>query len=501
MTATPAGGAGSSSFSTCRRWFLYLIGFFESFLFGGAIFGWAQLVFVLKTEGIFLDKCDDFEVDLEGRPRGGSNSTGNLTVPLGDLREAPNDQFLRGCEAQDETFALIYTVACTVYSTPGFLFGYMLHHLGLAATRISGGTMLILGFISLGVASRDSPNWIYGAMVLLALGGNQLRMAGFQLANLFPKYKATALTIMSGIFAASAGLFLFIQLMVEAGFSRQLACWLLAGLSSLSVFLTAAMPCHHVPYEEDVKVKMVDDEDDEDDDDGDNDDPVKPSLFSLSSTLHLYWFFINLYCIVLFATFFNSWVSDIADSVEEAGFFSSLFSLAAFLTPLISPFPGLLMDFMAKRVPKDCSEVERRVAELRSPMIPLLTVSLLVTVLHSCLFFKHPAALYVAITCLTLTRPSVVAVGNAFVRIRFPASHFNRLIGIYGTIISLLTMIQYPHFIWAQHSYITAQSTMMILLLLGWLQPLHLLYSPFLRKIARSQTPKSAAEEPLTKSC
>ena len=48
-------------------------------------------------------------------------------------------------------------------------------------------------------------------MVLIALGGNQIRMCGFQTANLFPEYRSTALSIISGAFSASAGVFLFVQ--------------------------------------------------------------------------------------------------------------------------------------------------------------------------------------------------------------------------------------------------------------------------------------------------
>lgn len=36
---------------------------------------------------------------------------------------------------------------------------------------------------------------------------------------------------------------------------------------------------------------------------------------------------------------------------------------------------------------------------------------------------------------------------------RFPAGHFNRLLGIYGTVASALLFLQYPHFMWAQHMY------------------------------------------------
>ncbi|KAB7500364.1 hypothetical protein Anas_13095, partial [Armadillidium nasatum] len=49
------------------------------------------------------------------------------------------------------------------------------------------------------------------SMIALAFGGNQLRISGFQFCNLFPKYRSTALTLITGSYAASAGLFMTFQ--------------------------------------------------------------------------------------------------------------------------------------------------------------------------------------------------------------------------------------------------------------------------------------------------
>ena len=46
---------------------------------------------------------------------------------------------------------------------------------------------------------------------------------------------------------------------------------------------------------------------------------------------------------------------------------------------------------------------------------------------------------------------------------RFPASHFNRLMGIYGTVTAVLMFLQYPHFIWAQHMYYTVSTNEYVL--------------------------------------
>lgn len=43
--------------SLARRVVIFMIGVVESMLFGGAVFGWPQLVHVLKVEGLYSDLC------------------------------------------------------------------------------------------------------------------------------------------------------------------------------------------------------------------------------------------------------------------------------------------------------------------------------------------------------------------------------------------------------------------------------------------------------------
>lgn len=60
------------------------------------------------------------------------------------------------CSSQDQQFALIYTVACVLYSIPGILLGYCLHHFGLAVTRVLGGLLISSGFVLLALTTAGS---------------------------------------------------------------------------------------------------------------------------------------------------------------------------------------------------------------------------------------------------------------------------------------------------------------------------------------------------------
>ncbi|RXG58545.1 Solute carrier family 43 member 3 [Armadillidium vulgare] len=247
------------------------------------------------------------------------------------------------CEAQDKKFALIYTITSLVYATPAILVGYMIHYCGLAASRITAASLIVIGFACLGLTTKEYDSLLNISMIALAFGGNQLRLSGFQFCNLFPKYRSTALTLITGSYAASAGLFMTFQFGQQYGISLWHMCSFFAFLASGSIFFTFIMPWHHIPYDQPNEAKS-------------NQDwrrdglPVVHSLLSLSSFTHSLWVVLIMSAIIYFNTSFNSWISKISQSNEEAGHYSLLFSASAFLCPLISPLPGIITDYMSKRV-------------------------------------------------------------------------------------------------------------------------------------------------------
>ncbi|XP_042874586.1 solute carrier family 43 member 3-like isoform X2 [Penaeus japonicus] len=246
------------------------------------------------------------------------------------------------------------------------------------------------------------------------------------------------------------------------------------------------MPCHHIPYNDEEAEKTNRES---------VELPLRRSFLSLSSFTYQMWFFFNLFAVVLFNTFFNSWISSFSATADEAWTYSSLFSISAFVSPFVSPLPGFAMDLIKKRNLEGLTNEERRIQELRCPALPSLALSVCVIVLYLCLFFKTPAAVYLSLICLTLARPSVIAIGNSFVRARFPGDHFLRLIGIYGTVVSVLTILQYPHFIWAQHNYYMAQGFMVAMVIIACFHPLHLLSNTYLRRVVRMEQKTSSDNE------
>lgn len=471
--------------SLARRVTIFVIGVVESMLFAGTVFGWPQLVHVLKVEGLYSDLCHGFSTPSSLLPH--AHTSLNTPTPphqafnntrchgLNNTFEISRSHIVgvEQCGPQDERFALIFTVAVGCYSVPGVLVGYLLHHAGLRVTRVSAGTMLTMGFLFLGMATKESPNWVFASMIFLALGGNQLRLSVMQFGDLFPLHRSTAISLLSGIYAASAALFIIFQYTASAGLQRSHVCWFLAALSTLSIFLTFLMPVHHIPVQDNYETWPSEP--------GTSQQPLRRSLLSGSSFLHTYWYFLNLLAINIYQQTYNVWVTASSCSVREAGWYSILFSYSNLVTVFFGPLGGAFTDYMVRRAGNTSSELRRRVMEVQAPFLPLLVSSLATTAMYMCIFIFHPAAIYISLVAMVLARPCTIAISTAYIRIRFPADHFNRLLGIYGTISSVLMFLQYPQFVWAQNMYYAAHAMVLALQVLSYMNPIHLLFTPLMR--------------------
>ncbi|KAL7643210.1 UNVERIFIED_CONTAM: hypothetical protein RMT77_006501 [Armadillidium vulgare] len=175
------------SFNSIHKWTIYITGLLETFIFNGCVFGWGPMVYILKNENVFLDLCDD-QVKM--------NSTNETLLIYNDTEE--KEVALNGCPEQDKEFAFIYTITILIYSIPSIICGLIVHHAGLVVARIIGSLLLIVGLLALGLTTQDHSNWLYSAMIFIALGACLMRIAAFQFCDLFPKFRSTALTIISG---------------------------------------------------------------------------------------------------------------------------------------------------------------------------------------------------------------------------------------------------------------------------------------------------------------
>lgn len=102
-----------------KKWFVTGWAFVECFLFGGLMFGWGSVVFMLKNEGVYADLC----------PRDESFNATNETTKLDN-----DDEVV--CEAQDSRMTLCFTIASALFSIGAAVLGHINYIFGTRITRL-----------------------------------------------------------------------------------------------------------------------------------------------------------------------------------------------------------------------------------------------------------------------------------------------------------------------------------------------------------------------------
>ena len=139
-------------------WKKYLVAgwaFTECLLFGGLLYGWGSLVFVLKDEGVYANLCPSLEtianssnlsvnynvtssnqsigyVVLSTPSVNASNANDSVTEDL-TVRKVRKDR----CIPQDEKMALCFTIASAIFCAGCAVMGHINYKFGTRVTRIS----------------------------------------------------------------------------------------------------------------------------------------------------------------------------------------------------------------------------------------------------------------------------------------------------------------------------------------------------------------------------
>uniref|UniRef100_A0A3B3ZDS7 Solute carrier family 43 member 3b n=1 Tax=Periophthalmus magnuspinnatus TaxID=409849 RepID=A0A3B3ZDS7_9GOBI len=211
------------SCSNVRRWLTFATGLIECLCFAGAVFGWASLVFVLKSEGYFSSLC--------------VNSTGiNGTHTL-------------DCREQDEQFSLVFTIASFMNNFLTLPNGFLFDRFGTTVARLFGIFLYTMGTLSVAFSSAVLSNLLFPAMAFLAVGGILLLMTNMQVGNLFGARRSTIITLYNGAFDSSSALFLIVKLLHEAGFSVRALFLFLSACSVIHLLRTFfLLPRKFIPY-------------------------------------------------------------------------------------------------------------------------------------------------------------------------------------------------------------------------------------------------------------
>uniref|UniRef100_A0A671KCH1 Solute carrier family 43 member 3-like n=1 Tax=Sinocyclocheilus anshuiensis TaxID=1608454 RepID=A0A671KCH1_9TELE len=396
-------------------------GLLECLCFAGVVFGWASLVFVLKTDGYFSDLCI------------------NATDASGEL----------DCSLQDENFSLVFTVASFMNNFLTLPNGFFYDHFGTMATRFLAIFLYTIGTLIVALSSKALSILLFPALSFVAVGGILFLMTNMQVGNLFGSHRSTIITVYNGAFDSSSVIFLIIKVLYERGVSLRssflflLACNLIHLLRTL--FL---MPKSHIPYPipDDYKygiaLTLVDTA------------WLWKHLFSMNGSNKLTeikffllifspidsfrscvlsWFFLwhliwlsvmqlrHYFFIGTLNPMLNRLANQDPDIVSE---YTNAFAFTQFCGVLCAPWNGLLMD-RHKRKPLD---------------------------LGSCLLFSICASIpflplqYVTFILQVLNRSFLYGGNAAFISIAFPARHFGKMYGLVMSLSAVVSLLQYPCF-------------------------------------------------------
>ncbi|KAG8198507.1 hypothetical protein JTE90_017373 [Oedothorax gibbosus] len=477
------------------RYFILWYGLFETFVFTGNIFGWTALHYMLRQEGIYEHLCD--------------NSTLGTAYPnvtnTAELKVSPP----RTCDRQDSLLNLAYTVGSFCMGSTSFVWGFLLDTWGLRNVRLIINGLITSGCILLSLTIRETSFLLFPSLILICVAGVPLRLANMQIADLFPEHRSTIITLYSGAFTASASVFVFIKYGFDAGLPWEWACFLLVVLSALMLpvtlfvlpadsFLpgtpkglftgkqekevTSVAPCvwgtftyipedpPPPPYTSSLRKsakgkkesnstpsqKNSGREEPSQDEKGALEETrpsLRESFFSASYMLHQYWFcWILLYTIIYVGTL-HLWAERTTTDRSEDSLFSEIYGICQVTGLFLAPIAGVFMDWSIRGVAKGDSDPNTRLLRvLRSCFWPMFLTTLLEVAAQVCKFFDHRYAIYVSIVAVTLLRAFFISIGTAYLRIRFPAEHFNKLLGIMSTFSAIASLFQFPLFLWESSS-------------------------------------------------
>ncbi|RWS14470.1 Major Facilitator-like protein 2 [Dinothrombium tinctorium] len=209
--------------------------------------------------------------------------------------------------------------------------------------------------------------------------------------------------------------------------------------------------------------------------------PLRYSLYTLPYLLHQWWYSWLITYMIMYVGSMNLWLKRITTDNKTAASFIQIYGTVQVLSLVIAPIAGLIMDREVNKADDELDPKVRKLKKIKSGFWPMMFTTTCVTAILFARFFDNKAAVYASIVLITLFRSFLIAVSSAFLRIRFPAEHFNRLLGILSTVGACVTLLQFPLFVWeakAAENVLWVNLFNLICTLIAYLNPLHLVIKP-----------------------
>jgi len=467
--------------------FSSLTAFAEILFFGGIIFGFPSLQYVLEKEGYFEYLCND-NVSREFASR---NKVMNFTHST--------------CPEQGANFNLAFTLGSSILFIAGLPWGFVFDRYGTWVFRSIISTSYTLGYILLTVSTRNSASLLFPVSILFGIAGIGILLSNYQIANLTKSFRGSMMTLMNGLFSSAVVVFFIFKKGYDFGINLYLILQIMSWLTLflwLRTFLllprksipfplpsdgvifgwkdllryckmikdqpsktctsdSAKSSCNNTKRKnskviqtkdgsslqsdiQDIKPNCSDKKVSSKIADADN---INPDYLSFVDTLRnpLCWTNIYHYSVIAFRlSFLFGSVLDWLRSFTEREQISKLtddFFVILLFGVCVSPLNGVIIDLVRKvmksRTPNS------KILNLKASFVSMLITSVL-SIIYSSLALVPSA--YGTFIFHTLTRGFLHGGLAAFVASNFPFCHFGKLFGLSGFIAGLFSFLQYGLF-------------------------------------------------------
>ncbi|KAK9962851.1 hypothetical protein ABG768_006090 [Culter alburnus] len=442
-----------------RSWVTLISGLLECLGFAGAIFGWATLVFVLKSEGYFSSLC--------------VNATINGTA-------------VEDCSRQDEQFSLIFTIASFMINFLTLPNGFLFDHFGTTVARLLGISVYTAGMLLIAFSTPASSILLFPALSFIAVGGILFLVTNMQVGNLFGAHRSTIITLYNGAFDSSSAVFLVIKLLFEDGVPLRVSFLFLASCSVIHLFRTfVLMPRTHIPYplpenysygvncgvtrdvaktenniqtsesekempfkfkfQLKLKLKIFKETSVPDQNTVTTERSFKSCLLSWFFLWHLLWLSVMQLRHYLFIGTLNPMLNHLSGG--DPGLvsrYTNAFAFTQLCGILCAPWNGLIMD-RHKRKQREPGQSERE-ADLKAAILSLSLTALQCVLFSVCAATPILPLQYLTFILQVLNRSFLYGGNAAFISVAFPSEHFGKLFGTVMALSAVISLLQYPCF-------------------------------------------------------
>uniref|UniRef100_A0A665T306 Solute carrier family 43 member 3-like n=1 Tax=Echeneis naucrates TaxID=173247 RepID=A0A665T306_ECHNA len=425
-----------------KRWLTFATGLVECLCFAGAVFGWASLVFVLKTEGYFSSLC--------------VNTTGLNGTQVLD------------CSGQDEQFSLVFTIASFVNNFLTIPNGFLFDRFGTTVARSLGycyrcGSSLFPFF------PPALSNLLFPAISFLSVGGIMFLMTNMQVGNLFGSYRSTVITLYSGAFDSSSALFLIIKLLHESGVSLLVSFLFLSACSIIHLLRTFfLLPRNIIPYPlpeyytygitcGEAKRASCTVQTNGNQENAAEKTPINTTshvtkekslrecVLSWFFLWHVVWLSVMQLRHYLFIGTLNPTLNRLALGEQSlVSKYINAFAITQLCGVLCAPWNGVIMDRL-KGKPRAAGESEQE-ADLRASVLSLFLTALQCFLFSVCASTPYLPLQYFTFILQVLNRSFLYGGNAAFISVAFPSCHFGKVYGLVMGLSALFSLLQYPCF-------------------------------------------------------